>query len=151
MYIIIIIIKSFYSLWSIGHLRRAFRHCGLQLSPWPHSMIFLCFLSHPLLSFATFSSAYLSFNIPENSNLSSFLCCSCMYTGWWKTHGQTHWSWIYFKIQVKNCECRFSWAWFSSYGLLKIRKMLTASTLESQRRMLHVWTVTAWLAEKFQL
>ena len=30
---------------------------------------FLCFLSHPLLSFATFSSAYLSFYIPEYSNL----------------------------------------------------------------------------------
>jgi len=30
---------------------------------------------------------------------------------------------------TKNCERRPSEAWFSSYGLLKIRKMLTASTL----------------------
>ena len=67
-----IIIKSFYSLWSIGHPRRASRHRGLQLSPWPRSTIFLCFLSHPLLSFATFSSAYLSFHIPEDSNLMQF-------------------------------------------------------------------------------
>jgi len=69
--IIIIIIKFFYSLWSIGHPWRASRHCGLQLSPLPRSMIFLCFLSHPLLSFATFSSAYLSY-IPEDSNLMQF-------------------------------------------------------------------------------
>jgi len=32
-------------------------------------MIFLCFLFHPLLSFATFSSAYLFCSTPENSNL----------------------------------------------------------------------------------
>jgi len=69
---IIIIIKSFYSLWSVGHPRRASSHCGLQLSPWPRSMIFLCFLSRPLLSFATFSLACLSFCIPENSNLMRF-------------------------------------------------------------------------------
>jgi len=66
------IIKSFCSLWSIGYPWRASRHCGLQLSPWPRSMIFLCFLSHPLLSFATFSSAHLSFYIPEDSNLMWF-------------------------------------------------------------------------------
>ena len=65
----LIIIKSFYSVWSRGHPWRASRHCGLQLSPWPRSMIFLCFLSHPLLSFATFSLAYLSFYIPKDSNL----------------------------------------------------------------------------------
>ena len=35
-------------------------------------MIFLCFLSHPLLSFASFSSAYLSFYIPEDSSLMQF-------------------------------------------------------------------------------
>ena len=68
----IIIIRSFYSLCSTGHPWRASRHCGLQLSPWPRSMIFLCFLSHPLLSFATFSLAYLSFCIPEDSNLMQF-------------------------------------------------------------------------------
>ena len=56
-----IIINSFYSLRSIGHPRRACRHCGLQLSPWPRSTIFLFFLSHPLFSFAMFSSAYLPF------------------------------------------------------------------------------------------
>ena len=67
-----IIIKSFYSLWSIGHPWRASRHCGLQLSPWPRSMIFLCFLSHPLLPFTTFSSACLFFYIPEDSNLMQF-------------------------------------------------------------------------------
>jgi hypothetical protein len=67
-----IIIKSLYPLWSIGHPRRASRHCDLQLTPWPRSMIFLCFLSHPLLSFATFSSAYLSFHIPEDFNLMQF-------------------------------------------------------------------------------
>jgi len=63
--IIIIIIESFYSLWNTGHPWRASKHCDLQLSPWPHSMIFLCFLFHPLLSFATFSSAYLFFYTPE--------------------------------------------------------------------------------------
>jgi hypothetical protein len=35
-------------------------------------MIFLCFLFHPLLSFVTFSSAYLFFYIPEDSNLMRF-------------------------------------------------------------------------------
>ena len=35
-------------------------------------MIFLSFLSHSLLSFATFSSAYLSFYIPADSNLMQF-------------------------------------------------------------------------------
>ena len=64
-------IKSCYSLWSIGHRWRASRHCGLQLSPWPRSMIYLCFLSHPLLSFAAFSSACL-FCIPEDFNLMQF-------------------------------------------------------------------------------
>ena len=68
----LIIIKSFNSLWSVGHPWRASRHCGLQLSPSPCSMIFLCFLSHPLLPFATFSSVYLSFYIPEDSNLMVF-------------------------------------------------------------------------------
>ena len=67
-----IIIKFFYSLWSTGHPWRASMHCGLQLSPWPHSMIFLCSLSHPLLSFATFSLACLSFYIPEDSNIMQF-------------------------------------------------------------------------------
>ena len=71
-HIIIIIIKSFYSLWSIGHPWRASRHYSLHLSPLPRSMIFLCFLSHPLLSFTTFSLAYLSFYIPEDSNLMQF-------------------------------------------------------------------------------
>ena len=66
------IIKSFYSLWSIRHPWRASRHCALQLSPWLLSVIVLCFLSHPVLSIATFSSAYLSFNIPEDSNLMQF-------------------------------------------------------------------------------
>ena len=70
--IIIINIKYFYSLWSIGHPWRASRHCGLQLSSWPRSMTFLCFLSNPLLSFATLSSAYLFFYIPEDSNLMQF-------------------------------------------------------------------------------
>jgi len=40
----IIIISSFYSLWSTGHPWRTSKCCDLQLSPWPHSMIFLCFL-----------------------------------------------------------------------------------------------------------
>ena len=70
--VIIIIIKSFHSLCSTGHPWRASRRCGLQLSPWPHSMIFLCFLSHPLLSVAKFSSAYISFYVPEDSNLMYF-------------------------------------------------------------------------------
>ena len=69
---IIIIIGSLYSLCSIGHLWRASRHCGLQLSLWTRSLILLCFLSHPLLFFATFSSAYLSFYIPEDSSLMHF-------------------------------------------------------------------------------
>jgi len=77
---ITIIVKSFYSLWSMGHPRRASRHCSLQLSPLPHSMIFLCLLSHPLLSFATFPLSYLSFSIPEDSNLMQF---SLWYLGIW--------------------------------------------------------------------
>jgi hypothetical protein len=82
--IIIIIIKSFYSLWSLGRPWRASRHCDLQLFPWPHSMIFLFLLFHPLLSFATFSSAYLFFYIPGDSNLMLFslllllLCVMCV-------------------------------------------------------------------------
>jgi len=56
---------SFCSLWSsIWHPWRASKRCDLQLSPWPHSMIFLYFLFHPLLSFATFSSTYLFFYYP---------------------------------------------------------------------------------------
>ena len=51
---------------------KSFQAFCLQLVPWPRSMIFLCFLFHPLLSFATFSSAYLSLYIPENSNLTWF-------------------------------------------------------------------------------
>jgi hypothetical protein len=83
MQIIIIIVKSFYSLWSIGHPRRASRHYDFQLFPWLHSMIFLFLLFHPLLSFATFSSAYLFFCIPEDSNLMLFsllllLCIMCV-------------------------------------------------------------------------
>jgi len=35
-------------------------------------MIFLCFLFHPLLPFATFSSPYLSFYITKDSNLMQF-------------------------------------------------------------------------------
>jgi hypothetical protein len=54
--IIIIIISSFYSLWSIGHPWRASKRCDLQLSPWPHSMIFLYFLFRPLLSYLFFFS-----------------------------------------------------------------------------------------------
>jgi len=65
-------LKHFISLTSIRHPWRASKHCDLQLSPWPHSMIFQHFLFHPLLSFATFSSAYLFFYIPENSNLMRF-------------------------------------------------------------------------------
>jgi len=64
--------SPFYSLWSIGHPWRASERCDFRLSPWPHSMIFLCFLFHPLLSFATFSSAYLFFCTPEDSNLMRF-------------------------------------------------------------------------------
>jgi len=56
----------------IGHPWRASKRCDLQLSPWPHSMIFLRFLFHPLLSFATFSSAYLFFYTPKDSNLMRF-------------------------------------------------------------------------------
>ena len=66
------IISSFYSLWSIGHPWRASKCCNLQLSPWPHSMIFLYFLFHPLLSFTTFSSTYLFFYTPEDSNPMQF-------------------------------------------------------------------------------
>ena len=70
--IIIIINESFYSLWSIGHPWSSSRHCNLQLSTWPRSMIILFFLFRPLLSFATFSSAYLFFYIPEDSSLMRF-------------------------------------------------------------------------------
>ena len=42
----IIIINSFYSMWSIGHPWRSSKHCDFQLSPWPRSMIFLWFLFH---------------------------------------------------------------------------------------------------------
>jgi hypothetical protein len=66
------IFESIYSLWSIGNLWRASKRCDLQLSSWLHSMIFLCFLFHPLLSFATFSSACLFFYTPEDSNLMRF-------------------------------------------------------------------------------
>ena len=77
------IIESFYSLWSIGHPWRASMHCDLRLSLWPHHMIFLWFLFHPILSFATFSLADLFFYIPEDSNLIWFclslplLCVMC--------------------------------------------------------------------------
>ena len=77
------IIKSLYSLWSIGRPWRASMHCDLQLSLWPRSTIFLFLLFHPLLSFATFSSAYLFFHIPNDFNLTRFslllllLCVMC--------------------------------------------------------------------------
>jgi len=38
----------------------------------PRSTIFLCFISHPLLPFAKFSSGYLSYCIPEDSNPMQF-------------------------------------------------------------------------------
>ena len=68
------IIKSSHSLCSTGHPWKFSSLCCLQLSPWPRSTIFFCFLSHPLLPFATFSSAYLSFYeyIPDDSNLMQF-------------------------------------------------------------------------------
>ena len=37
--ILIWVIRSFYSLWSIEHPWRSSRHCGLQLSSWPCSVI----------------------------------------------------------------------------------------------------------------
>jgi hypothetical protein len=40
--------------------------------PWPHSVIFLYFLFHPLLFFAMFSLAYLFFCTPEDSILMQF-------------------------------------------------------------------------------
>jgi len=77
--IIIIIISSFYSLWSIGHPWRVSKRCDLRLSPRPHSMIFLYFLFRPLLSFATFSSAYLFLFIPEDSNPMQFSLLLLLY------------------------------------------------------------------------
>jgi len=68
----LIITSSFYSRWSTGYPWRASKRCNLQLSPWPHSMIFLYFLFRPLLSFATFFSAYLFFCIPEDCNPKQF-------------------------------------------------------------------------------
>ena len=71
-------------MWTTGHPWRASKHFDLQLSLWSHSLIFLCFLFHPLLSFATFSSVYLFFYIPEHPNLMRFslllllLCIMCV-------------------------------------------------------------------------
>jgi len=62
--------KSFQALWS-------------PATPLTSFIIFLCFLSHPLLSFTTFCLAYLSFYIPEDSNIMQlsllllFLCVMC--------------------------------------------------------------------------
>jgi hypothetical protein len=69
---IIIMISFYYSLWSTGHPWRASKLCDLQLSPWPHSMIFLYFLFHPLLSFATFALSYLLFYTAVDSNRMQF-------------------------------------------------------------------------------
>ena len=102
--IIIIIMKSFKSLWSRGHPWKVSSHCGTQL----RSIIFLYFLSHPPLSFATFSSAYLSFYIPEDSNLMQFSLqsppwepensqlsatwqsCKIGFASWWLTQLNSH-------------------------------------------------------------
>ena len=79
--IIVVIIQSFYSLWNIGHPWSASKCCDLQPSPWPHSMTLLCFLFHPLLSLATFSSPYLFFYTPEDSSLMGFFFyCPCFFT-----------------------------------------------------------------------
>ena len=110
----VIIIKCFYFLWSIGHPWRASRQYGLQLSPWPLSMIILCSLSHPLLSFATFSSAYLSFYIRENSNLMQFsllllfLYVMCV-----------HWIWINCKITASSASSS-NWHRTSLWRLWKL-------------------------------
>jgi len=68
----VVIISSFYSLWSVGHPWRASKHCNLiyplDLIPWSSCI----FLFHPLLSFTTFSLAYLFFYIPEDSNPMQF-------------------------------------------------------------------------------
>jgi len=51
-------------------------------------MIFLCFLSHPLLSFVTFSSAYLSFYVPEDSNILNgavFISASYLHVWVWNS------------------------------------------------------------------
>jgi hypothetical protein len=61
-----------FSLWSVGHPWRDSKRCNLQLSPWSHSTIFLYFLFRPLLSFTTFSLAYLFFYILEDSNPMQF-------------------------------------------------------------------------------
>jgi len=47
--IIIVIISSFYSLWSTGHPWRASVRCDLQLSPWPHSIPLFLILSSVVL------------------------------------------------------------------------------------------------------
>ena len=69
----VIIISFFYSLWSVGHPWRASKRCDLSypldLIPWSSCCIFLF---HPLLSFTTFSLAYLFFCTPEDSNPMQF-------------------------------------------------------------------------------
>ena len=42
-------------------------------------------------------------------------------------------------------------AWFPSYGVLRLKKMFKSVHLELRRSMLHLRTVTVWLAGKFQV
>jgi len=50
------------------------------------------------------------------------------------------------------CECRSSEAWIPNYGFLNIKENAQSVHLELQHdAALHVWTVTAWLAGKFQV
>ena len=66
--IIIIFVKSFHSMCTVRHPWTTPAHFDFQLSHWNRSTIVLCFLSLPLLLFATFPSAYLSSCIPEDFN-----------------------------------------------------------------------------------
>ena len=80
----IIIIKSFYSLWSIGHPWRASRHCDLQLFPWHQSMIFVHFMPKglPLVSGCLL---FISVSFIIMFKVCLLLACSTR-SQWWGCH-----------------------------------------------------------------
>jgi hypothetical protein len=66
-------------------------------------------------------------------------------------HDQTHRRRVYPTIKKYILEAKAFCSMFSELGLVTIRENVRSVHFERQRRKLHIWTVTAPLARKFQV
>ena len=111
-----IIIKSFHSLWSMGHPWRASRHCGLQLSPWPRSMIVFHFIPKrsPLISGRLL---FISVSLIIVFKVGSLFAYSTQ-SQWWGCHPSLWAGWFSFRVSSPSLwRSPFStrqWCWFWS-------------------------------------